>query len=363
MDRHGDWTAPPLSPPPRRSSRRILIVTDAWFPQTNGVVRTLSSVGNELEAQGHEVRFLTPERFWTLPVPTYPEIRLSLATQGAVSACIEGVAPDHIHIATEGPLGLQARQYCIDHGILFTTSFHTRFPEYLAARVPVPADWSYGYLRWFHGPASRTLVPTPSLIDELGGRGLTHLRLWSRGVDGQLFSPGPKTLFPDLPGPHLLYVGRVAAEKNIGAFLALDLPGTKVVVGDGPEREALSRSHPEALFLGYRYGRDLVEAYRSADVLVFPSRTDTFGNVVTEALSCGLPVAAYPVTGPRDILTDPECGALDEDLGEAVRRALALSRQAARALGERFTWAASAEQFLSALIRAGRSESHLAEAS
>lgn len=327
------------------------------------MVRTLASLGRELGSRGLEVRYLTPERFWTVPVPTYPEIRLSLATQGAVATFIEGVAPDHIHIATEGPLGLQARQYCLDHRIAFTTSFHTRFPEYLAARVPVPADWSYGYLRWFHMAAARTLVPTPSLMQELSTRGLSNLGLWSRGVDGLKFSPGPKSHFTDLPGPHLLYVGRVAAEKNVGAFLELDVPGTKIVVGDGPDREALERAHPEALFLGYRFGEELAAIYRSADVFVFPSRTDTFGNVVIEALSSGVPVAAYPVTGPRDILTDPESGALDVDLRQAVLRALTLSRDAARAHGERFTWASSGTQFLSALVPVGHDFIHLAAAS
>ena len=327
------------------------------------MVRTLGSLGRELGQRGIETRYLTPERFWTLPVPTYPEIRLSLATQGAVAAFIEGVAPDHIHIATEGPLGLQGRQYCLDHGIAFTTSFHTRFPEYLAARVPVPADWSYGYLRWFHMAAARTLVPTPSMKEELEARGLANLALWSRGVDGFRFSPGPKTRFADLPGPHLLYVGRVAAEKNVGAFLDLKVPGTKIVVGDGPDREALARAHPEAVFLGYQFGEELAALYRSADVFVFPSRTDTFGNVIIEALSSGVPVAAYPVTGPRDILTDPASGALDEDLEQAVLRALTLSRDAARAHAERFTWTSSANQFLSALVPAGHDFSRFAVAS
>lgn len=317
-------------------------------------------MGRELANAGHDVRFLTPERFWSVPVPTYPEIRLSLASQGAVAAFIEGVAPDHIHIATEGPLGLQARQYCLDHHLAFTTSFHTRFPEYLAARVPVPADWSYGYLRWFHDAAARTMVPTPSLIEELTGRGLAHLSLWSRGVNSHVFAPGAKALFTQHKGPHLLYVGRVAAEKNVGAFLELDVPGTKIVVGDGPDREALERAHPEVLFMGYLYGADLTAAYRSADVLVFPSRTDTFGNVVTEALASGLPVAAYPVTGPKDILVGPMRAGLDEDLAVAVRRALTLDRAEARALGEKFTWQASAMQFFNALVPADQGSSLLA---
>jgi glycosyltransferase involved in cell wall biosynthesis len=331
------------------SSRRLLVVTDAWRPQINGVVRTLESVGKELMRTGFDVQYLTPERFWTLPVPSYPEIRISLASLGAVTRQVEAVSPDHIHIATEGPLGLLARQYCIDRRLGFTTSFHTRFPEYVAMRVPVPQEWSYGYLRWFHSAAARTLVPTPSLRDDLIARGFVRLGLWTRGVDGERFRPGPKTQFNDLPGPHLLYVGRVAAEKNVEAFLNLEVPGTKIIVGDGPDCIRLMREHPEVVFLGYRHGEELGQLYRSADVLVFPSRTDTFGNVITEALASGTPVAAYPVTGPLDVLSEPKAGALDDDLNVAVARALTLNRADARAHGERFTWAASAAQLQSAL--------------
>ena len=238
---------------------RLLIVTDAWRPQINGVVRTLESVGQELIRTGHDVQYLTPERFWTLPVPSYPEVRISLASLGAVSRQINAVAPDHVHIATEGPLGLLARQYCIDRRLGFTTSFHTRFPEYVAMRVPVPQEWSYGYLRWFHSAAARTLVPTPSLRDDLIARGFVRLGLWTRGVDGERFHPGPKTRFADLPGPHLLYVGRVAAEKNVEAFLSLRVPGTKIIVGDGPDCARLMRDYPEAVFMGYRHGAELGE--------------------------------------------------------------------------------------------------------
>ena len=342
---------------------RLLIVTDAWFPQTNGVVRSLSTVGRQIGMRGIEVSYLTPERFWTIPVPTYPEIRLSLTPIGAVGYFIEGARPDHIHIATEGPLGLQARRYCLDTGLAFTTSFHTRFPEYIATRVPVPPDWAYGYLRRFHAPAAATLVPAPSLMTELGERGFGHLALWSRGVDEQLFRPGDRTEFLDLPRPHLLYVGRVAPEKNIEAFLSLDVPGSKIVVGDGPAYAELKARFPQAHFVGYRHGEDLAACYRSADVFVFPSLTDTFGNVVLEALASGLPVAAYPVTGPRDILADCAAGALDEDLGVAVRRALMLSREAARNHALRYNWAASAQQFLSALVPARCAPDTLAQAS
>jgi len=334
------------------SSRRIVIVTDAWRPQINGVVRTLENTARMLRAWGHSVEFLTPETFWTVPVPTYPEIRLSLASRGAVFRRIGHARAHHVHIATEGPLGLLARQYCIERGRAFTTSFHTRFPEYVSARLPVPQEWSYGYLRWFHQPASNVLVPTPSLREDLLGRGFTNLRLWGRGVDMDRFRPGRSEAFAHLPGPHLLYVGRVAAEKNVEAFLALDVPGTKIVVGDGPDRARLQKLYPRAVFCGYRHGEDLVAAYQGADVLVFPSRTDTFGNVMTEALACGTPVAAYPVTGPMDVLTDLRAGALDEDLSAAVRRALTLEREAASGHAQNFTWTASARQFLDGLVPA-----------
>ena len=343
-------------------SRRIVIVTDAWRPQINGVVRTLESVGNQLRLWGHQVDYLTPEEFWTVPVPTYPEIRLSLASRGAVFHRIAHARAHHIHIATEGPLGLLARQYCIERGRGFSTSFHTRFPEYVSARLPVPEDWSYGYLRWFHDPAGNTLVPTPSLRDDLVSRAFRHVRLWGRGVDMDRFKPGKSNVFAHLPGPHLLYVGRVAAEKNVEAFLSLDVPGTKIVVGDGPDRARLEKLYPDVVFCGYRHGEALVEAYQGADVFVFPSRTDTFGNVMTEAMACGTPVAAFPVTGPKDILTDKRAGAVDEDLGVAIRRALTLRRSDASAHAQNFTWAASARQFLDGLVPATVRLPQLAEA-
>lgn len=334
---------------------RILIVTDAWHPQTNGVVRCLDNVGRQLRGRGHDVQYLTPERFWTVPLPTYPEIRLSLAPLGAIAGQIGALAPDFLHIATEGPLGLQARLYCAEAGLRFTTSYHTRFPEYLSARAPVPTEWSYAYLRWFHGGAAATLVPTASIGRELQQQGFDNLRVWSRGVDAAAFSPGPRTEFDDLPGPRLLYVGRIAVEKNVAAFLDLDLPGTRIVVGDGPQREELQRRHPDAVFLGFRRGAELAALYRSADVFVFPSRTDTFGNVMIEALASGVPVAAYPVAGPIDVLTDPSCAALDDDLGTAVRRALTLSRERARAFSLRFTWPHCADQLADALVPTGLS--------
>ena len=329
---------------------KILVVTDAWHPQLNGVVRCLEAVGAQLRAQGDDVDYLTPQGFRTLPLPTYPEIRLSLASPRQVASAIDRLAPDHVHIATEGPLGLLARHVCLSNGQRFTTSYHTRFPEYVAARLPVPADWVYGYLRWFHDAAAATLVPTRSMQRELEARGFQNLRCWTRGVDAALFAPGPKSMFEVLPGPHLLYVGRVAVEKNVRAFLDIDVPGTKIVVGDGPALADLQAAYPAVVFLGRRMGEELSAIYRSADVFVFPSRTDTFGNVIIEALSSGVPVAAYPVTGPIDVLTDPTCGALAEDLGVAVRRALTLSRDAARAHAGRFTWAECARKFRDVLV-------------
>lgn len=329
---------------------KVLIVTDAWLPQTNGVVRCLEAVGRELVRIGHAVSYLTPEGFWTFPLPTYPEIRLSIVTPSTIAACIEREGPDHIHIATEGPLGLFARLICTEQGLAFTSSYHTRFPEYVAARAPIPVEWTYAFLRWFHGAAAATLVPTASMRDELHLRAFTGLRTWTRGVDHARFTPGEKTWFKGLPGPHLLYVGRVSIEKNVEAFLELELPGTKIVVGDGPARAELAGRYPQAVFLGMRTGAELSAIYRSADVFVFPSRTDTFGNVMIEALASGLPVAAYPVTGPRDVLTNPDCGVMNEDLGTAVTQALTLDRAAARTHALTYTWAACAEIFLDTLV-------------
>jgi glycosyltransferase involved in cell wall biosynthesis len=273
------------------------------------------------------------------------------------------VQPDFIHIATEGPLGLQARLYCEWNKLAFTSSYHTRFPEYLAARVPIPTEVSYAYLRWFHAAATVTMVPTKSVARVLTAQGFANLRVWSRGVDVSAFNPGPKTLFSDLPGPHLVYVGRVAVEKNVEAFLNLKTPGTKIVVGDGPQLEELQKKFTEARFVGLKQGEELTAYYRSADVLVFPSTTDTFGNVMIEAMACGTPVAAYPVTGPVDVLTDPKAGSLDSDLDTAVRRALALERDDALAHAARFTWEHATDQFESWLVpvrSVERSRSHAA---
>ncbi|MEQ8166629.1 MAG: glycosyltransferase family 1 protein, partial [Alphaproteobacteria bacterium] len=278
-------------------------------------------------------------------LPTYSEIRVPLPSLRVVQDMIADFAPDHIHIATEGPLGLAARTLCVTRNLAFTTSYHTRFPEYLAARLPVPVEWSYGYLRWFHAAAAATMVPTPSVLKYLRRRFFRHLAVWSRGVDLSAFSPGPRAMFAGLPGPHLLYVGRVAIEKNIEAFLELEHRGTKIVVGDGPERGALMHRFPDVVFTGQLTGGVLRDAYRSADVFVFPSRTDTFGNVMLESMACGTPVAAYPVMGPIDVIGAGRGGALDENLALAVQRALSIPRSEAISRAGEFTWEAAADQF------------------
>jgi glycosyltransferase involved in cell wall biosynthesis len=329
---------------------RLLIVTDAWHPQVNGVVRCLDKVGQELRAIGYEVDYLTPERFWTMPMPTYPEIRLSLASWGEIGEILEDYAPQHIHIATEGPLGLLARHYCTSHHWAFTTSYHTRFPEYVAARLPVPCEWSYAYLRWFHDAAAHTLAPTRSVVEDLKDKEFQHVVEWTRGVDSDRFTPGPKSVFQNLPGPHLVCVGRVSVEKNVEAFLKLDVPGTKIVVGDGPQRDELEAKYPEAVFVGRKQGEDLTAHYQSADVFVFPSKTDTFGNVMLEAMACGVPVAAYPVMGPIDVLKDPRAGVMDHDLAVAVEKALTLDRKDARAYALKYSWEACAELFRRHLV-------------
>jgi glycosyltransferase involved in cell wall biosynthesis len=330
-------------------SLKVLIVTDAWKPQVNGVVRTLEMLGRDLKSMGHEVRYATPEGRRTLPLPTYAEIRLSLFPRRVLEKEIREFAPDAIHIATEGTLGLSARAICIRYGIPFTTSFHTRFPEYVHARFPFVSEaLVYRFLRWFHGPATAMMVATPSLKRELEDHGFTNVRIWSRGVDVAHFRPiaGADLGFPR---PVFLYVGRVAIEKNIEAFLDLDLPGTKVVVGDGPARAAMHRKFPEAKFLGPKAGEDLVRAYAASDVFVFPSRTDTFGLVVLEALACGTPVAAYPVQGPLDVVGGSDVAVLHADLDIACRDALAIPRERCRAFALGRSWQSCTRQFLSNL--------------
>lgn len=331
---------------------RIAIVSDAWSPQINGVVTTLTRVGECLVAMGHEACFITPEQFRTMPCPGYAEIRLALAPGRAVRQRLDDLRPEAIHIATEGPLGWAARAYCRVRNLPFTTAYHTQFPQYLRMRAPVPLWLTYACLRRFHGAAARTLVATASLRDELRARGFVNLAMWSRGVDSTLFRPRDKA-FLDAPRPVTMYVGRVSVEKNIQAFLRLDLPGTRYVVGDGPDLKRLRALYPDVRFVGYRTGEDLARHVAAADCFVFPSRTDTFGLTMLEAMACGVPVAAYPVTGPRDVIRDGVTGALDEDLARACRRALALRPEACVAFARRHDWDACTRRFLSHLEPVG----------
>jgi glycosyltransferase involved in cell wall biosynthesis len=324
---------------------RIALVTDAWAPQTNGVVRTLTLTTAHLRELGHEVEIVEPGAFRTFPCPTYPEIRLAWRPYSGVARRLQAFDPDAIHIATEGPLGGAARRWCLHSRRAFTTSYHTQFPEYVRARAPIPLAWSYAHLRRFHGAAAHTLVATPSMLRQLEKRGFRNLAPWSRGVDTQLFRPRGKALL-DLPRPIWLYFGRVAVEKGIEDFLELDLPGSQLVVGGGPALDDLRRRYPRARYVGYRFGDELAEHVSSADVFVFPSRTDTFGLVLLEAMACGIPVAAYPVTGPLDVVIEGVTGALDGDLGAACQRALGLSPEACRNHALRYTWPAATQQFL-----------------
>ena len=329
---------------------RVLIVSDAWRPQVNGVVRTLATVAGELTGMGHTVEVIGPDRFRTLPMPTYPDIRLAILPRRKLARMIEAFAPDALHIATEGPLGIAARAWALRHKFAFTTSFHTKFPEYVQARIGLPPGLAYAWLRRFHGAGRGTMVATQSLHDDLAARGFTQLRAWTRGVDLGLFRPEPREHF-GLKRPVFLYIGRVAIEKNIRAFLDLDLPGSKVVVGGGPQLAKLRREYPGVTFTGPRHGEALARAYAGGDVFVFPSLTDTFGLVLLEALACGTPTAAFPVTGPMDILagTDGRVGAVDADLRAACLRALGADRDACRAHAERYSWRHCAEIFMSHL--------------
>ncbi len=333
---------------------RILIVSDAWLPQVNGVVRTLSTVAGELRAMGHVVEVVGPDRFRTVPCPTYPDISLSILPARRLVRIILAFRPDALHIATEGPLGLAARTWARRTGFRFTTAFHTRFPEYVQARIGFPVRPIYAWMRGFHGAAAGTMVATESLREELTGRGFRNIRAWSRGVDLDLFKPAASAKRQDwgLPRPIFLYVGRVAIEKNIRAFLDLDLPGSKVVVGGGPQLASLKRGYPNVHFDGPLDGEALARAYAGGDVFMFPSLTDTFGLVILEALACGTPVAAFPVTGPKDVLlvADEKVGCVDVDLRHAAIEALGASRAACRRHAERYSWKACAETFLSHLV-------------
>jgi glycosyltransferase involved in cell wall biosynthesis len=324
---------------------RVLIATDAWRPQVNGVVRTLEALARSVAAMGSTVAFLTPEGFPSVPLPTYPGLRCALPKLSRIAQRIREACPEAIHVATEGPIGFLVRRYCLAHRIPFTTSFTTRFPEYIAARVPFPIAWGYAALRRFHNAGAVTMVSTPSLMGELKERGFTRLKMWSRGVDTRLFTPERRVEL-GFPRPIFINVGRIAPEKNLAAFLALDLPGTKVVIGQGPQLGELRARFPSVKFLGSMHGERLAAHVAAADVFVFPSRTDTFGIVQLEALASGVPVAAYPVTGSKDVIGSAAVGVLDEDLGRAARKALDVSRQACRRHALSFSWEQSARQFL-----------------
>lgn len=334
---------------------KIALVTDAWLPQMNGVVRTLTTVIAELRSRGHQVEVISPDLFRNVPCPSYPEIRLALAGPRAVGKRLDAFRPDAIHIATEGPLGWAARRYCLKRQFPFTTAYHTQFPDYVARRTGLPAEWIWPIIRRFHEPSQTIMVATETIRQQLREQGLTHLHNWSRGVDLALFVPDhpPPDLYFELQRPIQLYVGRVAVEKNIEAFLDNTHPGSKVVVGDGPALKALRNKFPEAHFLGKRSGEALAACYAGADVFVFPSKTDTFGLVMIEALACGTPVAAYPVPGPLDVL-QPESGAMAERIENAIGEALTFDRADCLAAGRAFSWEASADQFFSGLAPIAR---------
>jgi glycosyltransferase involved in cell wall biosynthesis len=337
---------------------RILVATDTWRPQVNGVVRSLEALAAHAPPLGAKLTLLSPNDFRSIPMPGYREIRLAFATPRKVARVIREHEPDYIHIATEGPVGLATRAACLREGRHFTTAYHTRFPEYASSRLPVPESIVYGLLRRFHRASARVLVATATLKQDLRARGFRRMSLWSRGVDTELFRPRP-TRRCDFARPVFLNVGRLAVEKNLDAFLRLPLPGTKVVVGDGPESERLKAAFPETHFLGPLQGEALAAAYAAADVFVFPSRTDTFGLVLLEALASGLPIAAYPVMGPLDVIGNSDCGVLDEDLGRAAVAALSIPRQRCRDRALGFSWTVSAGQFLDALRSGGTAEAQL----
>jgi glycosyltransferase involved in cell wall biosynthesis len=327
---------------------KIALVTDAWEPQVNGVVRTLKATAHELQKMDHRVEMLTPLEFRTLPCPTYPDIRLSLLPGRKVERRLAEFDPDAIHIATEGPLGLAARQFAMERDMPFTTAYHTRFPEYIRARTGMPLSWTYAFLRWFHRPSRAVMAPTEVVRKDLVANGFKRVVLWSRGVDLDIFKPRNVNRLKTAP-PMFLYVGRVAVEKNVEAFLALDLPGSKWVAGAGPALAGLRARYPKVNYLGVLSQLELAEVYASADVFVFPSKTDTFGLVLLEAMACGLPVAAYPVTGPLDVIGNSRAGAMHEDLRTACLDALKLLRGDAVAHAQKFSWRAATEQFLAHL--------------
>lgn len=332
-----------------RNPKKLLLVTDAWYPQVNGVVRTLDSVMHELRGMGHDVRVLSHEGKKTWGLPSYPEIQLAFYSQSEIRTLLQEYQPDCIHIATEGPIGLAVRKYCLRNEMSFTTGFHTRFAEYLEARLPIPGlkQLAYIMLRNFHRPSAAVLTPTITVSRELESRGFRNVITWTRGVDHETFRDYGKPISSEMESPILIYVGRLAVEKGIDDFLKLKNPGTKVVIGDGPSRTHLQKKYPEVIFTGYLFGEELARKIATGDVFVFPSKTDTFGLVMLEAMACGLPVAAYPVIGPIDVVDDGFSGVLDEDLEKAVSGALQLKRINAVAHAAKFTWRNTAKMLLS----------------
>ena len=325
------------------------MISDAWHPQVNGVVRALDTTARHIREAGHEVEVLGPDRFRTVPLPTYAEIRLALTRPGRLGNIIDDAEPDAVHVATEGPLGWIARSWLRRRGIPFTTSFHTMFPQYVKMRTGIPESVGFRVLRRFHNAGERTMVSTPTLAKLLCGHGFAQLVLWSRGVDTTLFRPvAPARL--DAEGPIQLYVGRVAVEKNLESFLKLDTPGTKYVVGEGPEKQQLESAYPGVRFVGAKYGDELLAHYCAADVFVFPSLTDTLGFVMMEALACGVPVAAFPVQGPVDVIGNSGAGVLSTDLADAVERAIGIDPDICRARALEFSWPRSAREFISNLV-------------
>jgi len=326
---------------------RILIVSDAWYPQVNGVVRALDTTARHARLLGHEVDVIGPDRFRSVPLPSYPEIRIALRPKAKLARMITAFAPDALHIATEGPLGWAARDWALKNDVAFTSSFHTQFPEYVWLRTRIPLAWTYGIIRRFHTRASRVMVTTETLRGALARHGVHNTVIWPRGVDTELFRPYPKDAAGlDLPRPILAYVGRVAVEKNLEAFLSLKTPGTKLVVGDGPSRTALERKYPGVVFVGAKQGEDLARHYACADCFVFPSKTDTFGMVMLESLACGVPVAAFPVQGPNEAVGGTGVGVLDDDLTKAIDQALAIPADKCRAYAETLSWTKATEVFV-----------------
>lgn len=329
---------------------RILIATDAWYPQINGVVRTLATVARELEGLGHAVEVIGPDRFPSVPMPSYPEIRVAMVPGRKLARMMDAIRPDAVHIPVEGPIGLAARRHCLRRGWPFTTSYHTRAGLYFQEKFGVPNDLVVALQRWFHNAGDGFMVQTDSLERELGGRGFANIRRWSRGVDTELFSPREAGGLIDLPRPVFTYVGRVSAEKNLGDFLALDLPGSKLVVGEGPQLAEYRQRFPGVTFAGWKQGEELSRYYSASDVFVLPSRFETFGLVLLEALACGVPVAAYPVPGPADVIGASPVGVLDQDLRAAALRALGIPRALCRSFALGHSWRRSAEQFVGNLM-------------